>query len=89
MLIRTLYLLGYIAKDNRVYLGDKELSVVSYELHLSVLDYQTAVMRRDFATADTVLPSVPVTHRTRVAQFLEKQGFSKQALQVTQDPDHK
>ena len=86
---RTLYLLGYIAKDNRVYLGDKELSVVSYELHLSVLDYQTAVMRRDFETADRILPSVPVSHRTRVAQFLEKQGFKEQALQVTQDPDHK
>lgn len=86
---RTLYLLGYIAKDNRVYLGDKELAVVSYELHLSVLDYQTAVMRRDFDSADKILPNVPANHRTRVAQFLEKQGFAQQALQVTLDQDHK
>lgn len=68
-----MYLLGYIPKDNRVYLGDKELNVVSYSLLLSVLEYQTAVMRRDFETADKVLPTVPREQRTRVAHFLEKQ----------------
>jgi len=68
-----MYLLGYIPKDDRLYLGDKELNVVSYSLLLSVLEYQTAVMRRDFATADKVLPTVPKEQRTRVANFLEKQ----------------
>ena len=51
---RTMYLLGYIPTDNRLYLGDKELNVVSFQLLLSVLEYQTAVMRRDFETADKV-----------------------------------
>ena len=46
-----MYLLGYIPKDNRLYLGDKDLNVVSYSLLLSVLEYQTAVMREDFETA--------------------------------------
>jgi len=68
-----MYLLGYIPKDNRIYLGDKELNVVSYALLLSVLEYQTAVMRRDFETADKVLPTVPREQRSRVAHFLEKQ----------------
>uniref|UniRef100_A0A0P4W5G6 Beta'-coat protein n=1 Tax=Scylla olivacea TaxID=85551 RepID=A0A0P4W5G6_SCYOL len=86
---RTLYLLGYIPKENRLYLGDKELNVVSYELLVSVLEYQTAVMRRDFNTADRVLPTIPPAHRTRVAHFLEKQGFKKQALAVSTDPEHK
>lgn len=27
---RTMYLLGYVARDNRLYLGDKELNIVSY-----------------------------------------------------------
>ena len=49
-------MLGYIPKDNRVYLGDKELGVVSYSLQLSVLEYQTAIMRKDFDTADKVCP---------------------------------
>ena len=68
-----MYLLGYIPKDNRVYLADKDLNVTSYLLLLSVLEYQTAVMRRDFQTADRVLPTIPKEQRTRVAQFLEKQ----------------
>jgi len=86
---RTMYLLGYIPADNRLYLGDKELSVVSFQLLVSVLEYQTAVMRRDFDTADRVLQTVPREQRTRVAHFLEKQGFKKQALAVTSDPEHK
>lgn len=84
-----MYLLGYIPKDNRLYLGDKDLSVVSYSLQLSVLEYQTAVMRRDFETADRVLPAVPKEQRTRVAHFLEKQGFKAQALAVSADPEHR
>lgn len=86
---RVLYLLGYIPKENSLYLGDKELNVVSYELLVSVLEYQTAVMRRDFDTADRVLPTIPPSHRTRVAHFLEKQGFKKQALAVSTDPEHR
>ncbi|CAL1264920.1 unnamed protein product [Larinioides sclopetarius] len=86
---RVMYLLGYIPKDSRLYLGDKELNVVSYSLLLSVLEYQTAVMRGDFETAHSVLPSVPWEQRTRVAHFLEKQGFKSQALVVSTDPDHK
>ena len=84
-----MYLLGYIPKDNSLYLGDKELNVVSYGLQLSVLEYQTAVMRRDFETADRVLPSVPKKQRTRVAHFLEKLGFKQQALAVSADLEHR
>jgi len=66
-----------------------ELNVVSFLLLVSVLEYQTAVMRRDFDTADRVLQTVPKEQRTRVAHFLEKQGFKKQALAVNIDPEHK
>ncbi|XP_055502399.1 coatomer subunit beta' [Leucoraja erinacea] len=86
---RTMYLLGYIPKDNRLYLGDKELNIVSYSLLVSVLEYQTAVMRRDFSMADKVLPTIPKEQRTRVAHFLEKQGFKSQALAVSTDPEHR
>ncbi len=85
----TMYLLGYIPRENRLYLGDKELNVVSYSLLLSVLEYQTAVMRGDFEAADQILPSIPREQRTRVAHFLEKQGFKAQALAVSTDPEHR
>uniref|UniRef100_A0A2H1V837 Coatomer subunit beta' n=1 Tax=Spodoptera frugiperda TaxID=7108 RepID=A0A2H1V837_SPOFR len=84
----TMYILGYVAKENRLYLNDKELNIVSYSLLLSVLEYQTAVMRADFETADRVLPTIPQEHRTRVAHFLEKQGFKQQALAVSTEPEH-
>ena len=54
LLLRTMYLLGYIPKDNRLYLSDKDMNVVGYSLLLSVLEYQTAVMREDFDTAKQV-----------------------------------
>ena len=50
---------SYIAKDSRLYAVDKELNVVSYQLTLAVLEYQTAVMRRDFDAADKILPTIP------------------------------
>lgn len=86
---RAMYLLGYLSKENRLYLSDKELNVVSYSLLLSVLEYQTAVMRQDFDTADKILPAIPKEQRIRVAHFLEKQGFKRQALTVSTDPEHK
>ena len=73
---------------NRVFLADKELNIISYSIELSVLQYQTAVMREDFDTANEVLPAIPKESRARVAHFLEKQGFKKQALAVTTDPEH-
>nr|ACD37566.1 beta prime coatomer protein complex subunit [Philodina roseola] len=86
---RVFYVLGYVSAENRLYLGDKEMNIVSYELSLAVLEYQTAVMRKDFETADQVLPTIPKEQRTRVAHFLEKQGYRQQALAVTLDSEHK
>ena len=86
---RVMYLLGYVSNENRLYLGDKEMSIVSFELSLAVLEYQTAVMRKDFDRADQVLPTIPKEQRTRVAHFLEKQGYRQQALAVTMDNEHK
>jgi coatomer subunit beta' len=82
-------ILGYLAKEDRVYLIDKGLNLVSYKVTLAVLQYQTAVMRGDFDTANELLTAIPEEEYTKVARFLESQGFKEEALQVTQDPDHK
>eukprot|EP01125_Pyxidicula_operculata_P006786 TRINITY_DN2331_c0_g1_i1.p1 TRINITY_DN2331_c0_g1~~TRINITY_DN2331_c0_g1_i1.p1 ORF type:complete len:896 (+),score=185.86 TRINITY_DN2331_c0_g1_i1:92-2779(+) len=86
---RHMYLLGYLPRYNRVFLMDKSLGVLSYTLHLSVINYQTAVLRRDFATAEKTLPKIPDQDRTRIAHFLESQGHKRVALQVSNDLDHK
>ena len=54
-----MYLLGFVPKEDRVFLIDKSYNVVSYKLLLSVLNYQTAVVRKDFVTANSILPSIP------------------------------
>ena len=38
---------------------------------------------------EQVLPTIPKEQRTRVAHFLEKQGFKQQALAVSSDPEHR
>lgn len=83
------YMLGYLAKENRVYLMDKQLNVVSYKVLLAVLQYQTAVVREDFAVANTLLSSIPEADLSNVARFLESQGYKEEALVVSRDPDHK
>jgi coatomer subunit beta' len=84
-----MYLLGFVPKEDRVYLIDKAYNIVSNKLLLSVLNYQTAVVRKDFATANTLLPTIPRTEYTAVARFLESQGFKEEALAVTVDNDHR
>ncbi|KAI0960647.1 hypothetical protein AcW1_005111 [Taiwanofungus camphoratus] len=84
-----LYLLGYIPSHNRVYLADKDVNVFSYSLSLSLVEYQTAVLRGDMDSAAEILPTVPREQRTKVATFLEGKGLKELALQVTTDPDHK
>jgi coatomer subunit beta' len=86
---RRMYVLGYLAKEGRVFLVDKAGTVVSFALSLPVLEYQTAVVRRDFAAANRILPEVPRDQLNAVAKFLEGQGFKEQALAVADDPDLK
>ncbi|KAL6307108.1 coatomer beta [Sparassis latifolia] len=84
-----LYLMGYIPAHNRVYLADKDMNVYSYSLSLSLVEYQTAVLRGDMGAAAEILPTVPKEQRTKVAMFLESKGLKELALQITTDPDHK
>lgn len=86
---QTMYLLGYVPKEDRVFLISKSYNVVSYKLLLSVLNYQTCVVRKDFESANSILPSIPKSEYNAVARFLESQGFKEEALTVTMDPDHK
>ncbi|KAK0443982.1 coatomer protein [Desarmillaria tabescens] len=84
-----LYLLGYIPAHNRVYLADKDVNIYGYSLSLSVVEYQTAVLRGDMAAADEILPTLPKEQLNKVARFLEGRDLKELALKVTTDPDHK
>ena len=85
----ALYMLGYLPKEDRVFLMDRSRGVVSYKALLAVLQYQTAVVRKDFDAANQLLPAIPEAEHSSVARFLEQQGYKDVALQVSKDPDHK
>ncbi|KAF6750989.1 coatomer protein [Ephemerocybe angulata] len=84
-----LYLLGYLPSHNRVYLADKDLHLYAYTLSLSVVEYQTAVLRGDMESAKEILESVPKSEVNKVARFLEGKDLKELALEITTDPDHK
>ncbi|KAI7838750.1 hypothetical protein COHA_007543 [Chlorella ohadii] len=86
---RPMYLLGYLASQSKVYLMDKDFSVVPYTLLLSVVEYKTLVLRGDLETAADVLETIPQDQHNSIAKFLEAKGMPDQALQVATDPDYK
>lgn len=83
------YVLGYLPRDSRIYVADKDVNVVSFALSLAVVEYQTLVLRGDLEAAEEVLPSVPKDQNNKIARFLEGQGYKELALQVATDPEHR
>ncbi|KAF9998771.1 hypothetical protein BGZ65_005768 [Modicella reniformis] len=82
-------ILETVQTDNRLYLVDKDINVVSYEISLSVIEYQTAVLRGDMGTAASLLPNVPQDQLNKIARFLEAQDQKELALEISTDQDHK
>jgi coatomer subunit beta' len=69
-----MFLLGYLPTHNRVYLADKDLNVYGYSLSLSVVEYQTAILRNDMDAAAEILRTIPKDQLNKVARFLESRG---------------
>jgi coatomer subunit beta' len=86
---RPLYLIGYLAAQSRVYLIGRDHSVVSYSLPLPLIGFKAALLRDDAAAAFALLPSIPQEQHAAAAKFLESKGLLREALEVSQDPDHR
>lgn len=86
---QPLYLLRYLQRDERVYLCDKDVGVVSYRLSTALLSYQTLVLRGELDAAQEVLPEIPADQVNKIARFLEAQGHKELALEVATDPEHR
>lgn len=84
-----MYLMGFVPREDRVFMIDKMYNIFSFKLALAVLNYQTAIVRKDFDAANDILPSIPSSELAATARFLESQGFKEEALEVTTDNDHK
>jgi coatomer subunit beta' len=84
-----MYLLGYIPRDGRLYLADKDVNVISHSLSLTVVEYQTLVLRGDLDSAQSLLLDIPPDQLNKIARFLEGQGHKDLALDVATDPEHR
>jgi coatomer subunit beta' len=84
---QPMYLLGYLPRDGRIYLADKDVNVVSFALSLAVLQYETLILRNETEAAAEVLQDVPEDQMNKIARFLEGQGYKEQALEVATDPE--
>lgn len=84
-----MYLLGYLPRDGKAYVADKDVNVTSYALSLSVVEYQTLVLRGDMETAAELLEDIPTDQKNKIARFLEGQGYKEMALDVATDPEHR
>lgn len=47
------------------------------------------MVRKDFASAASILPTIPAEEHNRIARFLEAQGYKREALAVATDPEHR
>ncbi|OOQ82762.1 Coatomer subunit beta' [Penicillium brasilianum] len=86
---QPMYVLGYLPRDGRIYLADKDVNVVSFALSLAVLQYETLILRNETEAAAEVLQDVPEDQMNKIARFLEGQGYKEQALEVATDPEHR
>ena len=86
---KGVYLLGYIQRNARVYITDKDINVTSFALSLNVVEYQTLVLRGDIESAAELLDGIPEDQKNKIARFLEGQGHKELALEIATDAEQK
>ena len=60
---RPMYLLGYLMKEAKVYLVDRDFGIMGYTLNLAMIEYKTLVIRGDLEAAQATLARVPQVGR--------------------------
>lgn len=88
---KAMYLLGYLVRDNKVYLADRDINVSSYEISIDVLEFQTLVLRGELEEAkQSILPNIEGKENLlKISRFLEGQDYYDDALAVSPDPEQK
>lgn len=56
---RPMYLLGYLTKEAKVYLIDKDFGVISHSINLAMIEYKTLIIRGELDAAQATLSRVP------------------------------
>lgn len=67
-----------------MYLLSSTLTLISYSLSLSLVEYQTAILRDDQQSAEEILSSIPKDQLGKVSRFLEGRGQLEEARRVAE-----
>ena len=86
---QPMYVLGYLQRDGRIYIANKDVAIQSFALSISVVEYQTLVLRGEMDAAAELLNDIPDDQKNKIARFLEGQGHKELALEVATDPEHR
>ena len=86
---RALTVLGYMPEHARIYTIDKALNVSSFELQLALIQYKSAIVCGDLGLAESIFAQLPENLHTKIARFLESQGYKAEALEISKDVEHK
>lgn len=80
--------LGFVSKQNKIYFMNQKRNIVTIDLNLNLLRYQTAVIRGDLETAEELLNSneIPEELYDELSRFLAKHGHKSTALRIAKDP---
>lgn len=74
------FIIGYDAKQSRLYLVDKSLNMVSYSLQLALVNYQNAILNEDLHGASVYFKDIPEVFHSKIAKFLESQDQKELAF---------
>lgn len=83
---RSHYLLGFLPGEQRIYLTDQDLQISSYAIMPSLITFQSAVLTGgDLTKSLGLLESIPVNYHARLAVFLQRRGYLREALKISPD----
>lgn len=86
---RKKFLLGYVPSQNRVYLIDKSCAVISFEVLISVTEYQSLMVNQQYEKALNILSNIPEKYMDKLAKFLDSIDLKEAAFEIVRDIDHK
>jgi len=75
-----MYLLGYLAKDNCVYVCDKDMSVFSFLFPHQYVSFQILVLNGSLKDARDLSTGFNLDMKTKAALFLQEQVYFNQQL---------
>ena len=83
------YLLGYLQVTNRIYLMNKSNQLISYKFPYSFIQYQIAILEKDFEKANKLFDSIPDDFNETIINFLEKFGYNELSYSITKNQNQK